>query len=173
MANPIEELASKAMGAAKLGKATLEGLTGVFRTLAKEHGEVAALLMRVKASSDPHVRAQLFPEIRRELLAHEKSELTVVYPAFRRYEEMRRIADEHDMQAGQLGKMIGEIEPLAYNDPAWDTKFDALVDLVQRHVAFEEHDYFPKAEKVMDSKETEALRAQYESVKAEVATQLA
>jgi len=172
MANPLEELASKAMGAAKLGKAALEGLTGVFRKLTQEHGEVAALLMRVRATHDPKVRAELFPEIRRELLSHEKAELAVVYPAFRMHEEMRQIADEHDIQSGQLEKMLGEITPLAYDDPTWNTKFDALVDLVQRHVSIEEHDYFPKAEKVMDSNETEALRAQYESVKEEAASLL-
>lgn len=107
-----------------------------------------------------------------ELLSHEKGELAVVYPAFRAHEETRRIADEHDLQAGQLEKMLGELAPLAYNDPQWVAKFDALVDLVQRHVAFEEHDYFPKAENVMDSNETEALRTRYESVKAEVVSQL-
>jgi len=58
MPNPAEELASKAMGAMKVGKATIEGLTGIFRKLAQEHGEVSALLMRVKSSSDPQVRAE-------------------------------------------------------------------------------------------------------------------
>src|SRR5579884_4353382 len=80
MPTRTEQIASKAMGAMKVAKATVKGLGGVFRKLSQEHGEVTALLMRVKRSSDVEVRRSLFPDIRRELLCHEKAELEVVYP---------------------------------------------------------------------------------------------
>jgi hypothetical protein len=66
------------MGAVKATKAKIKGLTGVFERLSREHGEVMALLLRVKASSHPEVRAELFPKIRAELLSHEKGELLEV-----------------------------------------------------------------------------------------------
>jgi hemerythrin superfamily protein len=164
MTNPAEELASKGMGAMKAGKAALEGLTGIFKRLAIEHGEVSALLLRLKASSDPQVRAELFPKIRKELLAHEKSEVTVLYPVYREYTELERIAEKHDQEAGHLEKMIATVEEAEYQDPAWDSHFDALVDLVKRHVAEEENDFFPKGEKLLGER-TKTLEAEFKQVK--------
>jgi hypothetical protein len=164
MTNPVEELASKAMGMAKGGKATLEGLTGIFKRLAIEHGEVSALLLRVKTSSDPKVRAELFPKIREELLSHEKGEVTVLYPVFREYGELAMIADKHDKEAGQLEQMISTVEATEYQDPAWETHFDALVDLVKRHVAEEEDDFFPKGEKAFGDR-TESLEREFKQIK--------
>jgi hypothetical protein len=164
MANLAEELASKAMGAMKMGKAALTGLSGVFSKLEQEHGEVTALLMRVKASSDPGVRAELFPKIRAELLSHEKGELLVVYPALREFTDTAGIADKHDMEASQLQKTLDALTGTAYDDPSWEPQFIALIDLVQRHVAEEEGDWFPKAQAVLGDR-TDALRAQFEQVK--------
>jgi hemerythrin superfamily protein len=164
MPNPAEELASKAMGAMKVGKATIEGLTGIFRKLAQEHGEVSALLMRVKSSSDPRVRAELFPKIRSELLSHEKGEVTVLYPVYRQYPETASIADKHDQEASQLQKMIAAVSQTEYQDPQWDEQFDALVDLVRRHVAEEENDFFPKGEKVLGDR-TKELETEFKQIK--------
>ncbi len=164
MTNPAEELASKVMGAAKRGKATLEGLSGIFKTLAQEHGEVSALLLRVKSSSDPQVRAELFPKIRKELLSHEKGEVAVLYPAYRGFTETEMIADKHDQEAGHLEKMIATVVATEYQDPEWATRFDALVDLVQRHVAEEENEFFPKGERVLGER-TKDLEAQFKQVK--------
>jgi hypothetical protein len=164
MTNPAEELASKGMGAMKAGKATLEGLTGIFKRLAIEHGEVSALLLRVKSSSDPKVRAELFPKIRDELLSHEQGEMTVLYPVYREVAELASIAEKHDKEAGQLEQMISTVEETEYQDPAWDTHFDALVDLVKRHVAEEENEFFPKGQKAFGER-TESLEQEFKRVK--------
>ncbi|HEY2735499.1 MAG TPA: hemerythrin domain-containing protein [Polyangiales bacterium] len=171
MTNPLEEIASRAMGAAKGVKATFEGLTGVFRQLAEEHGEVSALLLRVKNSEDPDVRAELFPKIRKELLSHEKGELTIVYPAFQLHPETKMIADKHAQEASQLEKMIETLTTTSVRDSSWPTKFDALVDLVQRHVTEEESKFFPAGERVLHA-QTDALRTQYIATKTEVMKQL-
>ena len=78
MTNPLEEIASRAMGAAKGVKATFAGLTGVFKQLAEEHGEVSALLLRVKNSKDPEVRAE---EVEREHRRRQIGEAAHVVPA--------------------------------------------------------------------------------------------
>jgi hypothetical protein len=171
MANPIEELASKAMGGTKAIKATLEGLSGVFRKLAQEHGEVSALLLRVKNSDDLDLRAKLFPEIRKNLLAHEKGELGVVYPAFRAHPELAIIADKHAQEASQLEKMLAQLTATPVRDPAWPSSFDALVDLVQNHVKEEETQFFPAGERAFGG-QTKALQEQYETLKAQVMQQL-
>jgi hypothetical protein len=167
MPNRMEQAASKAMGAIKTAKATIEGLSGVFKQLTKEHGEVTALLMRVKMSSDVRVRRELFPKIRSELLSHEKGELREVYPAFRQHAELEGIAAEHEKEAGQMERMLDELSAITYEDASWPAKFAKLADAVAHHAKEEENEYFPAANDLFGKDEAERIGARYLRAKAE------
>lgn len=168
MPNGIEKAASEVMGAVKSAKARLEGLTGVLQHLAREHGEVTALLLRVKASRDPKVRAELFPKIRAELLSHEKAELTNVYPVFREQPALAAFAEEHDNEAGELEAAIALVTATAYEDGVWQSRFEDLIALVTRHVQEEEGEWFPAAEDALGKPWTEEVLPRYEATKAKV-----
>jgi hypothetical protein len=165
MPNGVEKVASKAVGAFKEAKAKIEGLTGVFAHLSKEHGEVTALLLRVKKTSDPEVRAELFPTIRAELLSHEKGELFDVYPSFREHPELVHFADVHDREAQELERRIGALESTEYQDERWPSLFSELVELVTKHVKEEEKAFFPTASRVLGREESETILARYERTK--------
>lgn len=165
MVGTPEKIASKAMGGIKAAKATVEGLTGVFRHLAQEHGEVTALLLRVKTSSDPKVRIELFPTIRKELLSHEHGELEVVYPAMEPHDELKPMVAQHRQEAAQLEKMLEQLVALDYQDEAWMTTFSSMVDIIQRHTQEEENQIFPAAQKVLGDDEAEALLPRFEAAK--------
>ena len=161
MPTRTERMASKAMGAVKTVKATVKGLSGVFRKLAQEHGEVTALLLRVKQSKSVELRRELFPDIRKELLAHEKGELEVVHPAFRQYPELVEIADAHQAEATQMEQILRELDSTDYADAAWTRTFDRLVEVVTHHAAEEENQFFPEASRVMPRDEPNALEKEY------------
>jgi hemerythrin superfamily protein len=171
MTNTVEELASKVVGTAKAAKATLEGLSGVFRHLAKEHGEVSALLMRLKATSDPDVRRELFPKIRRELLAHERGELRELYPVFRSNPQTERMANEHDRDAEGLETAVDALTAVAVDSPQWQPTLEALIERVEQHVHREEHEYFPFAQRVFKDRASELLE-RFEQTKAEAMREL-
>jgi len=172
MPSRMEEVTSKAAGAMKSAKATIEGLSGVFKELAKEHGEVSALLMRVKMTSDEQVRRELFPKIRSELLSHEKGELREVYPIFRQHPELQKFAADHDTEAQELERMLNELSAIPVSDESWGSRFEKLVELVKQHVSEEENDYFPTAERVLGKDESERMDERFLKVKAEVMQQL-
>jgi hemerythrin superfamily protein len=165
MPNRIEKAASGVMGAMKDMKATVKGLSGVFKRLMEEHGKVSALIKRVSMSSDGKVRAELFPTIRSELLGHETGELNVVYPALAEYPETSSIAEEHARQAGELKQCIEELDRLSFVDAGWGPAFDRLAHLVDEHVSKEEGEYFPKAQKVIGDQRAEQLLPQFEAAK--------
>lgn len=165
MPNTMETAASKTMGAMKDVKATFKGLTGVFKHLMEEHGKVGALLKRVHGSSDEHVRAELYPTIRKELLAHEKGEVTAVYPVIARYPATKAMAAEHSTEAHELQAAIAAVDALAFSDPGWSDAFDHLVELVEAHVETEESDFFPKAQDAMGEDEAKALLPRFEAAK--------
>lgn len=172
MPNPAEKVAQKGMGAVKAAKATFEGLSGVFRKLSQEHGEVTALLLRVKGSSDPKVRAEHWPVIRKELLAHEKGELQVVFPLFKQHPELQQIEAQHAQEASEEQKLIQQLDTLNVQDVTWQTTFDALVDIVQRHALEEENEFFPLAQRVLGDEQVDALKERYLETKQGLLAQL-
>src|ERR1043165_6078223 len=92
MPNRMDQMTSKGAGVMKGIKARLDGLTGVFRTLAEQHGEVSTLLKRPQDKREK--KAELWPEIRRELLSHERGEVRVVYPVLRQYAQTAPLAEQ-------------------------------------------------------------------------------
>ena len=171
MPTRTEEAASKVMGGVKATKATIEGLHGVFKKLAEEHGQVTALLLRVKMSSDADVRRNLFPEIRSQLLAHEKGELREVYPVFMDHPDLQGRAHDHDREAGELEQLLDRHNGTAFEEKSWKDMFDRLVELVSHHTEEEENEYFPAGERVLGQEEAERLESRYEAAKAEAMRQ--
>jgi hemerythrin superfamily protein len=164
MPNHIQELAGKAMATVKSAKGTIEGLSGIFKTLMEEHGKVSALLTRVKLSTDADVRRELWPTIREELLSHEKGEVAVLYPVYKQHPETSAIEHEHNVDASSLQKLIETLHVMDVEDEAWGPTFARLVAMVEEHVAREEDSYFPTAHGVFGA-EAKRLDREYQQVK--------
>jgi hemerythrin superfamily protein len=147
MPNPVDTMISKGKGAIKSIQARLEGLQGVFRTIAQQHGEVSALLKRVEHDADK--RQDLWPKIRMELLSHEHAELREVYPVLRQHAATRALADHHDADARELEQMIARLDRLDIESEAWGALFSELTDAVVAHAAEEEQVIFPAAQEAI------------------------
>jgi hemerythrin superfamily protein len=111
------------------------------------------------------VRAKLYSTIRLELLAHEKGELMVLYPALAEYPETAAIASAHAVSASELEAAILDIDALPFNHPSWTTAFERLAKLVAQHVAREESDYFPRAQKVLGEDRAKRMQSTFEAAK--------
>jgi len=160
----IAQVTSMVMGKAKVAKAAIEGLSGVFTTLMEEHGQVSALLAHVKRDPDSAVRRELWPKIRAVLLSHERGELLVLYPAYRTHPELAHIAVAHEVQADLLMSLVEEIHAIDFADPRWGERFEVLVQLVHKHVRDEEVDFFREGNRVFGS-QNKVLDEQYKRVK--------
>jgi hemerythrin superfamily protein len=171
MTHKLEELASKAVGTIKAAKATMEGMSGVFRHLEREHGEVSTLLLRLELSADPDTRRELWQTIRKELLAHEQAEKTEVYAAFAANPETREMASEHERDAEDLQTTIEELNALATDSAVWQPTLKRLIELVQEHVRDEEEEYFPIGDRVFRDRSDDML-ARFENAKARAMLQL-
>ena len=125
-----------------------EGLVGVFNTLADQHDQVAALFEQLE--SQPESRAILWPQIRRELVSHEHSEVRELYPVLRQFEETRALADHHDEEARALDALIARLDATDFQSDDWTDLFDELVETVTHHAKDEEEaKIFPTAQRVI------------------------
>lgn len=165
MPNRMDSMLSKGAGVMKGVKARLDGLHGVFKTLAEQHGEVSAMLKRLQ--DKPEKRAELWPQIRRELISHERAEMREVYPVLRQHAQTRALADHHDQEAAELERLIERIDMAAAD---WQTLFDQLVDTVVHHANEEENEIFPKAQEAIGDRTTKDLEARFLAVKQQIAT---
>ncbi len=161
MPNRMDSMLSKGAGVMKGVKARLEGLTGVFKTLAEQHGEVTAMLKRLQ--SKPEKQAELWPEIRRELLSHERGEVREVYPVLRQHVQTRALAEHHDQEAAEMERLIERIDTATAAD--WRPLFDQLVDTVIRHANQEESDIFPKAQEAIGAQAAKDLEPRFLAAK--------
>jgi hemerythrin superfamily protein len=161
MANPMDQVISKGTGLAHELQARMDGLVGVFATLAEQHGEAGALLKRAKA--DETKRPELWPTIRAALKAHEQGELREVYPVLRTYAELTALADRHEMEATQLSQTIDRMDAVAPRSPQFAALLDTLIALVDSHVAEEEKQIFPRAQNVIGDVRAKELDARFQA----------
>jgi len=167
MPNRMDSILSTGAGVVKSLKARVAGLTGVWRTLAEQHGEVAMLMERAKTSDEKFT--ELWPTIKRELLSHEKAEVREVYPTLRTSPETRALADHHDAEANQLEHLIKTIDELAIGAQDRRDTFQKLLDTVLHHAKEEENEIFPKAQEAFGKEVAERLDASFKRVKKQVA----
>jgi len=147
MPNPMDTVISKGKGVIKSFEARLDGLRGVFRVLAQQHAEVAALIKRVEHDADK--RRDLWPTIRTELLSHERAELRELYPVLRQHATTRSLADHHDADAREMEQMIARLDSLDIESEAWGVLFSELADAVAAHAGEEEQVIFPTAQEAI------------------------
>lgn len=169
MPNNIDTLISKGKGKMKAMQARLDGVVGVFRVLTEQHGEVEALLDRVKRDADK--REDLWPKIRTELRSHERAEVQEVYPALREREQepMRTLADQHDAEARELEQLIHRLDLIDICSDAWGTLFEQLAETVVAHATEEETEIFPLAQGVLGEARARQLEKKFLAAKQRIA----
>lgn len=164
MKKPSEGM-SKAQGMAKQVKSKLSGDHGILNTLAKEHGEVSGLMMRIEASKDDSdgadTRRDLFEKMVVELLSHAHVEERLFYSALERYPESQSKMKDARNEHHDMERIIGELDGIPYSSTEWMARFSELKDLVLHHVEEEESDIFDIAKDVMSKDELKAFDERY------------
>ncbi|HTQ05778.1 MAG TPA: hemerythrin domain-containing protein [Polyangiaceae bacterium] len=149
MPNPIENAMAKGAGKVAAVEARAKGLKGVFTKLAEQHREAATLLARADSTNDLEKRRDLWNEIKRQLISHERAELAEIYPVLASYDATREIARLHDAEAATLESTIKQLDAMTFETPAWKTTLEKLIGLVKAHAAQEESEFFPRAQQTI------------------------
>jgi hemerythrin superfamily protein len=145
MPNHIENVIAKGAGKVAGVEARAKGLKGVFTKLAEQHREAATLLSRAQSTTDIEKRRDFWREIKKQLVSHERAELSEIYPTLSAYDTTRDIVGRHAQEANVLESTIHQIDAITFDSPAWKTALERLMGLVKQHVAEEEDEFFPRA----------------------------
>lgn len=155
---------SQVAGAGKGAVKALEGYAGIFHHLAGEHAEVATLMKKVAGTMDVQEREKLFPEIRRNLLAHAQGEEEEFYPILREYPELQASVERCLAEHKQVEQLLEQLNVGDKSTKEWGTLFEQLKSAVEGHVEHEENELFPTANDLVESKRAKDMEERYEKV---------
>ena len=127
----------------------IKGLNGVFVTLAEQHHEASVLLSRAGGTKDAEKRRELWTEIKKQLVSHERAERAEVYSALGGDSRTKDIVRIHAEEADELERSINEIDAVSFDSPEWQRRIEQLTKLVKQHVSEEEGEFFSQAQEVL------------------------
>ncbi len=114
----------------------------------RDHTLVLETFHRYRASASPTVRQALAQSICLALEVHTRIEEELLYPAVREASDsdfLRRAVPEHE----EMRRLIAQLRRMPPSDPDYDTTFLSLMRDVMHHMADEETDFLPQAERVL------------------------
>lgn len=114
----------------------------------RDHTRVLDTFHRYRASASPPVRQALVQTICLALEVHVKVEEEILYAAMREAapsDFLGRAVPEHD----EMRRLIAQLRRMRPTDADYDAVFMELMRDVMHHVADEETDFLPQAERVL------------------------
>jgi hypothetical protein len=171
-----DEIIGKAAGAAKQAVSILTGDRGILNTLQKEHGEVAALLKRIKTTDTDadglRDRGELFHKIRIELMSHDEAEVASFYEALDPHPEAREIMHSSRREHHELRELLTTLSAMHVDDVAFLPTIERLEQTVMHHVNEEEHDVFDLAKELLSTDELKAIDERFLDMKKQIRDRL-
>lgn len=139
---------------------------GVFATLVQEHREADAMLQALLA--EPRDAPTLWPQLRAALVSHEQGEVRELFPTLRADDVLRELADHHDAEARFLDQLISQLDTLPLTSAQWLEVATRLAATVRDHVAEEESQMFPVAQKALGEARAVEIDGRYVDAKAKL-----
>jgi hypothetical protein len=161
-----EQSMANASSALEQAGVVIAGDRGIFDKLREEHAVISSLLKQVR-NADADARRDLYPGLRRELLAHGLAEDKEFYAVLEHYRETELCTSHSRAAHDRLEQFIARLDTLATHDPEWDQTFNDLAMNVTHHVRVEETELIPAAQQLLSDDISEALARRFASQKAQ------
>lgn len=139
------------------------------KLLATQHALVNQLFAKLESARTYAAKRELFEELATNLVAHDAIERELFYPACEKAMGMTDLLGESLVEHGVVEFCVYEADQAKERDFAF--KCHVLREMVEHHVADEERDFFPRAERALGAKRLESLgeqmRERFEQAKSE------
>jgi hypothetical protein len=110
-------------------------------------------------------RAAILDTVSTLLMAHERIEEEIFYPALKEHPNAKDLVLEGYQEHHVFDVLVDELQNLVENDERWGAKFKVLKENIAHHVEEEEGEMFAAARKVFSERELEALGERMEKMK--------
>jgi hemerythrin-like domain-containing protein len=129
-------------------------MTNAIELLKKQHKKTLTQLDKLSRAKSAQA-AELLQEIAADLAAHMAIEHELVYPRAQEVDEefVGESLEEHALAEIALKRLMSA----SPTEPEFHARAIALTELVRHHIEEEEHDLFPKLEKLLGAEELQTL----------------
>jgi len=117
--------------------------------------------MRIANDRDGSARAQLFPTIAHELMAHARAEDAEFYTVLADHESTRSMVVQLEADHERIELLLAELVVLPMSGAGWLIRFRELQRAVQEHVEIEENQVFPAARHIISPELAEEIDHRY------------
>ena len=131
-----------------------------------DHDKMKQLFDDALADKNPDARATLLHQIRSALIAHERMEEDVFYPALRSAgREAKEIVLEGYEEHHIIDVILDELLEVPEEAEHWQAKLKVLKENLEHHIDEEEGEMFKRARQLLGKQTLEELGRQMHSVK--------
>jgi hypothetical protein len=140
--------------------------------LKNDHEELAKHLEAGEDTTERAVksRAEILDTVSTLLMAHERIEEEIFYPALKQHPNAKDMVLEGYQEHHVFDVLVDELQDLVENDERWGAKFKVLKENIEHHVEEEEGEMFAAARTVFSEQELEELGERMERMKNETLT---
>jgi iron-sulfur cluster repair protein YtfE (RIC family) len=135
------------------------------KLIKSDHERLADLLEEAMDANEPAERADLLHQMRAELMAHERMEETIFYPALRTNAKAKDIVLEGYEEHHVIDMILDELLDVPEELDEWKAKLKVLKENIEHHIEEEEGEMFKIAKKVFDEQTLEELGAKMQAAK--------
>lgn len=131
--------------------------------LRDDHKRMRQLLTELQSAEKPPQRQRLLAQVKRELEAHTTIEEEIFYPAFHAAAQSKkdeRLFHEATCEHHAADLMLQEVGSADDATAEFPGRAKVLKEIVEHHAEEEETDMFPRARKLIDAAELQALGQQ-------------
>ena len=131
-----------------------------------DHDKLKTLFDEALANQDPGARPKLLQQIRAELIAHERMEEDVFYPALRAGgEKAKEIVLEGYEEHHVIDVILDELLEVPEEAEHWEAKLKVLKENLEHHIEEEEGEMFTRARQALGADRLAELGARMAEAK--------
>ena len=124
----------------------------------QDHERIKHMFAQALDADDPGARSEMLHRIRAELIAHERMEEDVFYPALRSAtEKAKDIVLEGYEEHHVIDLILDEMFDVPEDSDQWQVKLKVLHENLEHHIEEEEQEMFARAKKAMSGDTLEEL----------------
>lgn len=147
-------------------RSSAERKSDIVQLILQDHKPLKKLIKTLKNSDlEMSKRQAAFEEFAPVLIAHAKSEETVLYTFMKNRTELRDGGFEGDVEHGLAEQMIDEAKSTDDQD-LWSARVKVLAELVEHHLEEEERTTLPQVRRNAEPSERSAMGEKYRRLKA-------
>jgi hypothetical protein len=157
------------------GTASAQNGDQFLNRLEQDHAMVMQLLQELEQDPDmePHHKAQLWTEVKRNLIPHARAEEQTLYARMiERGGEAKKMALRGKAEHAAARCTAKRIEMLDPRDPRWDAHIYVLREQIAHHVEEEEGEFWNTVEETFNDEELQLILQNFESLKRELRARL-